>query len=99
MTVIAEHALMLMLCVSRRLTWQHEMVKSGRWRGNNVEDVKLFELKNTRPTDIQKDLENIMKSVSLDAKTSAARFVPKLLTVRAGPCALGIVPGPGRGTP
>jgi len=30
---VAEHAMLLMLAVCRRLTWLHEMVKSGRWRG------------------------------------------------------------------
>lgn len=44
-TAVAEHALMLMLAVSRRLVWQHTNVAAGRWRGNNVEDVKLYELK------------------------------------------------------
>ncbi len=41
---VSEHAVMLMLAVCRRLNWQHEMVKSGRWRGNNVGDVRLYEL-------------------------------------------------------
>jgi phosphoglycerate dehydrogenase-like enzyme len=41
---VAEHAIMLMLAVSRRLVWQHSMVASGRWRGNNVADVRLYEL-------------------------------------------------------
>jgi phosphoglycerate dehydrogenase-like enzyme len=41
---VAEHALMLMLAVSRRLAWQHSMVVSGRWRGNDVAGVRLFEL-------------------------------------------------------
>jgi phosphoglycerate dehydrogenase-like enzyme len=31
---VAEHALMLMLAVSRRLIWQHGNVSGGRWRGN-----------------------------------------------------------------
>ena len=31
---VAEHAILLMLAVCRRLTWLHEMVKSGRWRGH-----------------------------------------------------------------
>ncbi len=42
---VAEHALMLMLAVSKRLTWQHQMVASGRWRGNDVASVQLFELR------------------------------------------------------
>ena len=41
---VAEHALMLMLAVSRRLAWQHAMVVSGRWRGNDIAGVRLFEL-------------------------------------------------------
>lgn len=41
---VAEHAIMLMLAVCRRLTWQHDMVKSGRWRGNDVASVRLYEL-------------------------------------------------------
>jgi phosphoglycerate dehydrogenase-like enzyme len=44
-TAVAEHAILLMLAVSRRLVWQHTNVVSGRWRGNNVSDVKLYELK------------------------------------------------------
>lgn len=41
---VAEHAIMLMLAVSRRLVWQHGMVTSGRWRGNDVANVRLYEL-------------------------------------------------------
>ena len=41
---VSEHAILLMLAVCRRLTWQHEMVKSGRWRGNDVASVRLYEL-------------------------------------------------------
>ena len=36
---VAEHALLLMLAVSRRLIWQHGNVTSGRWRGNTNLDV------------------------------------------------------------
>ena len=45
-TAVAEHAILLMLAVSRRLVWQHENVAGGRWRGNNSSDVKLFEVYN-----------------------------------------------------
>ena len=31
---VAEHAMMLMLAVSRRVIWQHNNVAGGRWRGN-----------------------------------------------------------------
>ncbi len=44
-TAVSEHALMLMLAVSRRLVWQHRSVAAGAWRGNNVADVQLFELR------------------------------------------------------
>ena len=30
---VAEHAIMLMLTVSRRVIWQHASVRGGRWRG------------------------------------------------------------------
>ena len=45
-TAVSEHAILLMLAVCRRLVWQHTNVAAGRWRGNNVDDVKLYELKN-----------------------------------------------------
>jgi general secretion pathway protein D len=38
--------------------------------------VHLFEVKNTKPSDIVKELENILKSISLDPKTSPVRFLP-----------------------
>jgi phosphoglycerate dehydrogenase-like enzyme len=41
---VAEHAIMLMLAVCRRLVWQHSMTASGRWRGNDVANVRLYEL-------------------------------------------------------
>ncbi len=41
---VAEHALLLMLAVSRRLVWQHENVSAGRWRGNDWQDKHLYEL-------------------------------------------------------
>jgi phosphoglycerate dehydrogenase-like enzyme len=44
-TAVAEHAILLMLAVCRRLVWQHTNVASGRWRGNAIEDVRLYELK------------------------------------------------------
>jgi len=31
---VSEHAMMLMLAVSRRVVWQHGNVSGGRWRGN-----------------------------------------------------------------
>lgn len=44
-TAVSEHAILLMLAVCRRIVWQHANVAAGRWRGNNVDDVKLYELR------------------------------------------------------
>jgi phosphoglycerate dehydrogenase-like enzyme len=44
-TAVAEHALLLMLAVCRRLTWQHQNVVAGRWRGNDPGGAKLYELR------------------------------------------------------
>jgi phosphoglycerate dehydrogenase-like enzyme len=41
---VAEHTLMLMLAVARRLIWQHQNVAGGRWRGNNFQDKHVYEL-------------------------------------------------------
>lgn len=38
-TAVAEHAILLMLAVSRRLIRQHANVAAGRWRGNDVPRV------------------------------------------------------------
>jgi general secretion pathway protein D len=38
--------------------------------------VRLYDVKNVKPSDIVKDLDNIFKSISLDAKTSPVRFIP-----------------------
>ncbi len=38
--------------------------------------VRLFEVKNARPSNLVKDLENILKSISLNDKTSPVRFLP-----------------------
>ena len=40
---VSEHALLLMLAVSRRLIWQHSNVSQGRWRGN--EPPRIHELR------------------------------------------------------
>ena len=44
-TAVAEHALMLMLAVSRRLVWQHANVAAGRWRGNDSSQARMYELR------------------------------------------------------
>jgi phosphoglycerate dehydrogenase-like enzyme len=41
---VAEHTLMLILAVCRRLIWQHQNVSGGRWRGNNWQDKHIYEL-------------------------------------------------------
>ena len=41
---VAEHTLMLMLAVARRLIWQHQNVAGGRWRGNNWQEKHVYEL-------------------------------------------------------
>ncbi len=38
--------------------------------------VRLFEVKNTRPSDLVKDLESVLKAVSLDGKNVTVRFLP-----------------------
>ncbi len=38
--------------------------------------VKLFEVKNSRPTDLAKELENLLKSMSLSKELSSVKFVP-----------------------
>jgi phosphoglycerate dehydrogenase-like enzyme len=40
---VAEHALMLMLAVSRRLIWTHRNVAAGHWRGNGPAP-RMYEL-------------------------------------------------------
>ena len=37
--------------------------------------VRLYEVKNVKPSDVAKDLESIFKSISLDAKTSPVHFM------------------------
>lgn len=40
---VAEHAMMLMLTVYRRVVWQHASVSGGRWRGNGP-SPRMYEL-------------------------------------------------------
>ena len=40
------------------------------------ERVRQYELKNTRPSDLQKELESVLKAITLDQKTAAVRFLP-----------------------
>ena len=40
---VAEHAIMLMLTVARKVVWQHANVSGGRWRGNGPAPV-MYEI-------------------------------------------------------
>ncbi|HJU33160.1 MAG TPA: 2-hydroxyacid dehydrogenase [Hyphomicrobiaceae bacterium] len=40
---VAEHAIMLMLTVARKVVWQHQNVSGGRWRGNGPAP-RMYEL-------------------------------------------------------
>src|SRR6202049_1253436 len=71
-TAVAEHAILLMLAVSRKLTWQHEGVVSGRWRGNDFNSTKLYELED-KPLGII-GLGNIGKKVARRAKAFDMRI-------------------------
>jgi general secretion pathway protein D len=53
--------------------------------------VRLFELKNARPSDMEKDLQSILESISLDPKNSTIKFlaVDRISTLIA------IAPNPG----
>jgi general secretion pathway protein D len=38
--------------------------------------VRLFDVRNTKPSDLVKDLENVLKAASLDGKSATVRFLP-----------------------
>jgi general secretion pathway protein D len=38
--------------------------------------VRLFEVRNARPSDIMKELDSVLRGISLDNKTSTVKFVP-----------------------
>jgi len=71
-TAVAEHAVMLMLAVSRRLIWQHDGVVSGRWRGNDFSSTKLYELEDKVLGIV--GLGNIGKKVARRAKAFDMRI-------------------------
>src|SRR5207237_3525038 len=62
----AGHALLLMLAGSRKLIWVHEGVVSGRWRGNDFNSAKLYELEDKTLGIV--GLGNIGKKVARRAK-------------------------------
>src|SRR3977135_1500311 len=71
-TAVAEHALLLMLAVSRKLIWVHDGVVSGRWRGNDFNAAKLYELEDKTLGII--GLGNIGKKVARRAKAFDMRI-------------------------
>src|ERR1700732_5072438 len=71
-TAVAEHAMMLMLAVSRKLIWVHEGVTFGRWRGNDFNAAKLYELEDKTLGII--GLGNIGKKVARRAKAFDMRI-------------------------
>ncbi len=56
----------------------------------NGERIRLFDVKNTLPSELLKDLDRVLKSISLDNNTSTVRFLPvdrigKLIAVAPNP--------------
>src|SRR5437899_7112605 len=72
-TAVAEHAMLLMLAVCRKLLWPHEGVVAGRWRGNDCNSYKLYELEDKTLGII--GLGNIGKKVARRAKAFAMRIL------------------------
>ena len=72
-TAVAEHAILLMLAVARKLIWQHEGVVSGRWRGNDFHSTRLYELEDKVLGII--GLGNIGKKVARRAKAFDMRIL------------------------
>ena len=57
----------------RRLMELVSLFDSDTFAGDRV---RLYELHNSRPSDLVKELDNIFKSISLDNKTATVRFLP-----------------------
>ncbi len=56
----------------------------------NGERIRMFDIKNTLPSELLKDLDRVLKSISLDNNTSTVRFLPvdrigKLIAVAPNP--------------
>jgi phosphoglycerate dehydrogenase-like enzyme len=43
-TAVAEHTMMLMLAVAKKLAWQHNNVVHGKWRVGDFGETRLYEL-------------------------------------------------------
>src|SRR5665213_287384 len=57
----------------RRLMELIALFDSDTFAGDRV---RLYEIHNARPSDLVKELDNILKSISLDTKNSPVRFLP-----------------------
>lgn len=72
-TAVAEHAIMLMLAVARKLISLHEGVASGRWRGNDFFSTRFYELEDKVLGIV--GLGNIGKKVARRAKAFDMRIL------------------------
>jgi general secretion pathway protein D len=71
----------------RRLMEIIAMFDSDTFAG---ERIRIFEIRHTLPSELLKELENVLKSISLDNNTSTVRFLPvdrigKLIAVAPNP--------------
>ncbi|MEI9815282.1 MAG: secretin N-terminal domain-containing protein [Acidobacteriota bacterium] len=71
----------------RRLMSLIEMFDSDTFAG---ERIRIFDIANTLPSELLKDLEHVLSSISLDRNTSTVRFLPvdrigKLIAVAPNP--------------
>lgn len=83
--------LMLILDNSRNMRRTMDLISVFDNDALAAKRVRLFEVKYGRPADLAKDLESVMKAVSLGDKSSAVRFLPidRINTIVA------IAPNPG----
>lgn len=71
----------------KRLMTLIEMFDSDTFAG---ERIRIYDIKNTLPSELLKDLERVLSSISLDKTTSTVRFLPvdrigKLIAVAPNP--------------
>ena len=67
--------LLLILDSSRNMRRTMELVGLFDNDSFTAQRVKLFEVKNGRPSDLTKELDNLFKSISLNEKTSPLKFI------------------------
>jgi general secretion pathway protein D len=91
MTVYEPANLLLLLDNSRNMRRTMELIALFDSDTLAGQRVRLFEVKNSRPSDIAKELDSVLKSISMGDKASAVRFlaVDRINTVVA------IAPNPG----